>query len=378
MKRLFIIIFQNLVIIFGQSFEEDWDQGVFKTNYLSFEVTTFCSGFDIPWGMVFLPSGELLVTDISGTLWQVSKNGDTKIKIKNSPKVRYAGQGGLLDVQIHPDFNTNRFVYLSYSDISKRNRSHTTISRAVLDENSLKNFEVLFRAEEELFTNITRHYGSRIVFDKNGFLYFSIGDRGVRNEAQNISLPNGKIHRIKDNGIIPSDNPFFGQKGALHTIWSFGNRNPQGLAIHPLTGQLWESEHGPRGGDELNIILKGNNYGWPKITYGKNYSGTKITNFTHMDGMEQPELYWTPSIAVCGIQFYKGKKFKPWENNLLATSLKFERLHRVKFLDDGKIEDEIIYSAGSRVRDVEVDNSGFIYVALEDPGRIVKLSPIVD
>ena len=180
---------------------------------------------------------------------------------------------------------------------------------------------------------------------------------------------------MHDDGTIPHDNPFVNNEMALPSIWSFGHRNPQGLVIHPRTGEIWESEHGPMGGDELNIISPGNNYGWPVITYGKNYNGTIISHLTHNDGMEQPVLHWTPSIAVCGITFYEGKVFTEWKNNLFATSLKYERLHRLEILDGKVVEQEIIYDAGSRVRDVEIGPLGFIYVALEDPGRIVRFIP---
>ena len=178
-----------------------------------------------------------------------------------------------------------------------------------------------------------------------------------------------------DDGEVPADNPWFGKIGHIQSIWTYGNRNPQGMAIHPITRQIWSVEHGPRGGDELNLIKKGINYGWPVITYGINYSGTKITDITEKEGMEQPIWYWTPSIALCGMVFYEGSKFNKWNNNLLVTSLKFERLHRLVLEGDRKVDEEIIFEAGDRVRDVEIGPKGFIYVALENPGRIVGLKP---
>ena len=376
MPIIFAKIIFTFTALFSQNIDRDWDQGRYDTRLLSFQVNTFSSGYSIPWGMAFLPSGELLVSDISGSLWRVSKNGREKKQIGNSLSVYYKGQGGLLDVQVHPDFERNKLIYMCYSDIKHKNRSHTTVARAVLNDHLLENFEIIYQVPEQLFTKISRHFGSRIVFDDAGYLYFSIGDRGMRDQAQDITLPNGKIHRIHDDGSIPKDNPFYHQKGAARTIWTYGNRNPQGLAIHPITGTIWEAEHGPRGGDELNIIYKGHNYGWPVITYGINYIGTKITNFTYKEGMDQPVWHWTPSIAVCGIQFYAGEAFQPWQNNLLAASLKFERLHRVVIENGEKVDEEIIFDAGSRVRDVEVGPGGLIYVALEDPGRIVQLSPL--
>ena len=355
--------------------DTDWDVRIVNTEKVSFQVQTFIDGFEIPWGMAFLPDNRMLVTDRIGDLWIVAIDGKDKVKVIGEvPNVRSKGQGGMLDVEVHPDFNNNSYIYLSYSDDNLDNKSHTTLIRAKLVNNRLVDSQIIFRPEEKFFTKKSLHFGSRIIFDDDGFIYFCIGDRGDRDLAQNLDMPNGKMYRIRDDGTIPIDNPFYYTKGAIKSIWSYGHRNPQGLAIHPLTRQLWEAEHGPRGGDEVNIILKGHNYGWPVITYGKNYSGTIISKLTHHEGMDQPVFHWTPSIAVCGIAFYDGDQFPEWNNNLLATSLKFERLHRIELDGLNMVKDEIIFEAGSRVRDVEVGPDGMIYVALEDPGRIVKLT----
>ena len=355
--------------------DTDWDARIVNTEKVSFQVQTFIDGFEIPWGMAFLPDNRMLVTDRIGDLWIVAIDGKDKVKVIGEvPNVRSKGQGGMLDVEVHPDFNNNSYIYLSYSDDDLNNKSHTSLIRAKLVNNRLVDSQIIFRPEEKFFTKKSLHFGSRIIFDDDGFIYFCIGDRGDRDLAQNLDMPNGKMYRIRDDGTIPIDNPFYYTKGAIKSIWSYGHRNPQGLAIHPLTRQLWEAEHGPRGGDEVNIILKGHNYGWPVITYGKNYSGTIISKLTHHEGMDQPVFHWTPSIAVCGIAFYDGDQFPEWNNNLLATSLKFERLHRIELDGLNMVKDEIIFEAGSRVRDVEVGPDGMIYVALEDPGRIVKLT----
>ena len=355
--------------------DSDWDSAIYDTEKVSFQVQTFIDGFEIPWGMAFLPDQRMLVTDRIGDLWIVAKDGTDKVKVIGEvPNVRSKGQGGMLDVEVHPNFSNNSYIYLIYSDVLE-NKSHTSLTRAKLVNNRLIDSQVIFKPEEKFFTKKALHFGSRIVFDDEGFIYFSIGDRGDRDLAQNLEMPNGKMYRIHDDGTIPIDNPFYYTKGAIQSIWSYGHRNAQGLAIHPLTRQLWEAEHGPRGGDEVNIILKGHNYGWPVITYGKNYSGTIISRFTHKEGMDQPVFHWTPSIAVCGIAFYDGDQFPEWENNLLATSLNFERLHRIELDGLNMVKDEIIYEPGSRVRDVEIGPNGMIYVALEDPGRIVKISP---
>ncbi len=370
-KCLMIVIWFVFAI---KAEDSDWDARIVKTEKVSFQVETYADGFEIPWGMAFLPDNRMMVTDRIGDLWIVEKDGKDKVKVSGEiPNVRSKGQGGMLDVAVHPDFNTNSYIYLSFSDYSE-NKSHTSLIRAKLVNNSLVNSQIIFRPEEKFFTKRSLHFGSRIIFDDKGFIFFCIGDRGDRDLAQNLDMPNGKMYRIRDDGTIPIDNPFYYTKGAIKSIWSYGHRNPQGLAIHPSTRQLWEAEHGPRGGDEVNIILRGHNYGWPVITYGKNYSGTIISKLTHHEGMDQPVFHWTPSIAVCGIAFYEGSQFPEWKNNLLATSLKYERLHRVELDGMNMVKDEIIFEAKSRVRDVEVGPDGIIYVALEDPGRIVKLT----
>ena len=353
---------------------QNWDDSIEKTQKEVFRVETFAEGFDVPWGMTFLPNKDLIVSDRNGNLWRIKYNSKIKNKISGLPKVRYKGQGGLLDIEVHPDFMDNKFLYISFSDYleSNKNKSFTSIFRFKLQDNKLIDKKIIFQANNKFYSRSNIHYGIRMVFDKNRFLYFSIGDRGSRDQAQLLNYPNGKIHRLHDDGSVPMDNPFINVNNAIKSIWTYGNRNPQGLAIHPVSDIIFETEHGPKGGDELNIISPGNNYGWPEITYGKNYSGTTITKYTHKEGMEQPVIHWTPSIAVCGIDFYDSNVFKNWENNLLVTSLKFENLYRLTIKKNKVIDQEIIYSAGSRIRDVETGPDGSIYVALEDPGRIIR------
>lgn len=375
-SKIFLLFLLSSLIKAGDI--QNWDDSVEKTKKETFRVETFIDGFDIPWGMVFLPNQNLIVSDRNGSLWLVDYKEKSKTKISGVPNVRYKGQGGLLDVEIHPDFINNNYIYIGFTDYlnSKKNRTFTSIIRARLKNISLTDQKIIYKADDTFYDNSTIHYGTRIVFDDKGFLYFSIGDRGKRNQAQLLDYPNGKIHRLNADGSIPSDNPFFENNNAIKSIWTYGNRNPQGLAIHPSSSILFETEHGPRGGDELNILSSGKNYGWPEITYGKNYSGTTITKYTHKEGMEQPVIHWTPSIAVCGIDFYDGELFNNWKNNLLVSSLKFERLYRLEIDDDKVIDQEIIYEAGSRIRDVQTGPEGFIYIALEDPGRIVRFMPI--
>jgi len=364
-------------LIFTNDFQS-WDESIEQTEKEIFRVENFADDFNIPWGMAFLPDSNLLVSDKIGDLWLIDYHKKTKKQIHNMPKVKDRGQGGLLDVQIHPDFINNNYVYIGYTDYikNKQNKTFTSIIRGRLEKYNLINQKIIYKANDSFYNTKRVHYGTRIVFDKDNYLYFSIGDRGKRNQAQLLNFPNGKIHRLYDDGTIPEDNPFFNTSNAIKSIWTYGNRNPQGLVIHPVTLILYETEHGPKGGDELNILQSGKNYGWPEITYGKNYSGTTITKFTHKEGMEQPILHWTPSIAVCGIDFYDKKLFKAWENNLLVTSLKFEKLYRYEINSNKIINQEMIYNPGSRIRDVETGPDGYIYLALEDPGRIVRLVPI--
>ncbi len=372
-----MIIHYLLYIVLGTQLliADDWDSNVVTTDLESYNVELFSKGYTIPWGMAFLPDGSLLVNDISGKMYRVSQNGKRKIEIIGLPEVYYRGQGGLLDVEVDRNFQENNIIYISYSDVIDKpfkNISFTSVAMAELINGELINYTILYRANDNHYSSSPYHFGSRIAIDKK-YIYFSIGDRGKQNDAQDKFLPNGKIHRINLDGSIPVDNPFQDKNGNPSSIFCYGNRNPQGLAFDS-NGSLWELEHGPKGGDELNIIEKGKNYGWPVITYGVNYNGTKITDITHKDGMEQPIWHWTPSIAVCGMKIYEGKEFPSWNENVLVTSLKFEYLERVVVKGRKMIEREIIYEPGSRVRDVEIDLFGNIYVALENPGRIVKLS----
>ena len=374
---MIIQVFFTLVLAIQFTIADDWDSDKVSTDLETFNVELFSDGYKIPWGMAFLPDGSLLVNDISGKMYKVSQNGQRKIEIKGIPDVYYRGQGGLLDVEINPNFEENNIIYISYSDIIDKpfkNISFTAIAKAELIKDELKNFRVIYRTNDTHYSSSPYHFGSRIAIDEK-YIYFSIGDRGKQNDAQDKFLPSGKIHRINLDGSIPLDNPFLDKNGNPLSVFCYGNRNPQGLAFDS-SGRLWELEHGPKGGDELNIIEKGKNYGWPVITYGVNYNGTKITDITHKEGMEQPIWHWTPSIAVCGMKVYRGEEFGSWNGNILVTSLKFEYLERVVVNDRKMVEREIIYEPGSRVRDVEIDPIGNIYVALENPGRIVKLSSL--
>ncbi len=265
------LIINKLIIIFGILFFlipallfafniQNWDDSIEKTEKETFGVETFADGFDIPWGMAFLPNKNLIVSDRNGDLWEINYNNKNKTQISGVPNVRYSGQGGLLDVQIHPDFINNNYIYIGFTDYlkKKKKKTFTSIIRATLKNKNLTNHKIIYKADDKYYSNRTIHYGTRIVFDKEGYLYFSIGDRGNRDQAQLLNTPNGKIHRLNDDGSIPKDNPFIKNNNAIKSIWTYGNRNPQGLAIHPTSLIIFETEHGPKGGDELNVLSSGN------------------------------------------------------------------------------------------------------------------------
>jgi len=350
-------------------------QEIHQSERHSFRTETFAEGLGVPWGLAFLPDGRLLISEREGTLRIADNMGQLSAPLKNVPPVRAEGQGGLLDVSLHPQYGENGWIYLSYSHAREDGNSLTALVRATLQNDQLADLKVIYQGPSADYSGHAHHYGSRIVFDAENYLYFSVGDRGQRPEAQLLSTANGKLHRLHDDGSVPADNPFTERKDAQSSIWSYGHRNPQGIAIDPQNGQIWAAEHGPRGGDELNIITKAQNYGWPAITYGINYNGTPITDKTHDENMLQPQYYWLPSIGVCAIDFYDGDRFAHWQNNLFVASLRFERLHRLQIEDGRVLHDEIVLEAGGRVRDIETGPDGLIYLALENPGRIVRLVP---
>ncbi len=323
-----------------------------------------------PWGFTFLPDGSMLINEKEGQL--IHYKDGTKTTVANLPDIYNRGQGGLMDIELHPNYTENGWIYLTYASTSGENRGgHTAIMRAKLKDNALVENEVLYKASPN--TTSSRHFGSRIAFDDQNFLFFSIGERGNRDEnPQDISRDGGKIYRINDDGTIPNDNPFLNEPNAKTAIYSFGHRNPQGMTIHPETGEVWTHEHGPKGGDEINIIHSGKNYGWPVITYGINYVGTKITDETEREGMEQPLHYWVPSIAPSGMAFISSNKYKGWKGHLLVGSLKFQYLDLCHIKNGKVVKEERLLDGLGRVRSVEQGPDGYIYVGIEQLG-IVKL-----
>lgn len=362
----------------AQVAKPDEDQ-VVESQAHKFRLKTFVGGLETPWSLAFLPDGRMLVTELPGRLRIVENGRLLENPVSGTPRVLTAGQGGLMEVALHPDYAQNGWIYLAYSDPATnspvKDTGLTGIVRGRIKNGHWTDQQIVFAAPQSLHRPGGVHFGCRLVFDGKGYLYFSIGERGHMQDAQDITRPNGKIHRIFDDGRIPADNPFAGHSNAFATIWTYGNRNPQGLDRDPATGDLWETEHGPRGGDELNLIQKGRNYGWPIITYGMNYDGTPLGESTARDGLEQPVIHWTPSIAVCGIDFYEGKRFPKWTGNLFVSALAQQELRRVVIKDRKVVEQELLFKGIGRVRDVASGPDGLVYVILNKPDKIVRLEP---
>lgn len=342
----------------------------------SFKIDTIADGLDRPWAMNFLSDGRMLVTERSGQLRIINNGKLEEAPVKGLPKIYYEGQGGLLDVVPHPDFANNQIIYLSYSAEAaageKGKGANTALLRTRLENNELVDSKVIFKATPNVEGRV--HYGGRIAFDKSGKLFLSLGERGEKPKSQDLKSDQGKIVRLNEDGSIPQDNPFIGMKDILPEIYSYGHRNPQGLIIDPETGNIWEHEHGPQGGDELNLVERGKNYGWPAITFGIDYDNSIISEDTAKVGMEQPATYWKPSIAPCGMAYVTGKKFKDWKGDLLVGSMKFTYIERV-VLNGTKVEKkEKLFEGIGRVRDIRESADGDIYVVIES-GQVLRITP---
>jgi glucose/arabinose dehydrogenase len=344
----------------------------------AFRVDTVADDLDTPWGIEFLPDGDMLVSERPGRLRIVGRNGKVQPPVSGLPPVWVRQDGGLMDIALHPRFSENRWVYLAFSEPgdTEPGASSTRIVRGRLRDGALTEQQTIFKPSRGLYWNNNTHFGARLLFDDQGFFYFSIGDRGHMGDAQDLGSPYGKLHRVADDGKVPADNPFVGRSGAVASIWSYGHRNQQGLAVQPGSRTLWATEHGPRGGDELNRIEKGVNYGWPVVTFGMNDNGTPITDRTSQDGMQSPVVHWTPSIAVCGIAFVTGDRFTAWRGDLLVTALGGQQLRRLEIRDGRVTHQEVLIRGYGRIRDVAIGPDGLVYLAMNDPGRIVRLTPV--
>jgi glucose/arabinose dehydrogenase len=352
-----------------------------KSKLLTFKLDTWIPDVKEPYSLAFLSSKTALMTEKLGRAFLIESGKIADAPISGLPVVDTGSQAGLFDVVPHPNYARNGWIYFAYADPQKNekgeNVSLTRIVRGKLRDGAFVDQQTVYEAKREHYIKAGGvHFGGRIVFDKQGYLFFSIGERGQRDHAQMLDRPNGKIHRIHDDGRVPNDNPFARNPKALPTVWSYGHRNPQGLAIHPVTGQLYDAEHGPRGGDELNLVEKGKNYGWPVITYGMEYDGRAITDNPVREGMEQPITYWLPSIAPCGINFYAGDKFAKWKNQLFVTSLAAQELRRVELKGEQVVTQEILFKGTDkteRMRHVIAGPDGAIYVLFQN--RIARMTP---
>lgn len=364
--------------------------GVIASARHTFRLTTLTDALETPWGMAVLPDGRLLVTERPGRLRILDRDRLLDEPVGGVPPVWTRQDGGLFDVEIHPRFAQNGFVYLAFAEPREGNRSMTVVVRGRLANNQLVDQVTIARWPDEWYGVSNVHYGSRLTFDRDGLLYFSIGDRGRAESAQDLAAPVGKVHRVTEDGQPAAGNPFADRPGALATIWSYGNRNPQGFAFHPVTGELWETEHGPRGGDEVNVIRRGGNYGWPVVSFGildtwvsPALNGT-ATAATFREGMEPPVTTYTPSPGISPLLFYTGSRFPGWKNDLLVGMMRDEELRRLSIDGHRIVSEEVLFRGLGRVRDIAQAPDGSLYVALATPGasvsdttagRIVRLTP---
>ncbi len=374
--RLYVLAAASLpVVVLGFAIDR-----TYRTEQAQIHVETVAAGLEHPWGLAFLPDGRMLVSERPGRLRIVTADGVVSKPLSGLSKVDARGQGGLLDVALHPDFERNRLVYLSYAEPGNGGNS-TAVARAVLSENgsALSQLEVIFSQRPKLPS--INHFGSRLVFDGKGHLFVTLGERSegrFRDQAQDLDSHLGKIVRITPDGAVPDDNPFTGQPGALPEIWSLGHRNIQAAAIHPETGALWEIEHGPRGGDEINIAEPGKNYGWPVVSFGVNYNGSPVGRGNrHQDGMVDPLYQWTPVIAPSGMTFYTGDAFPDWRGDLFVGGLKARALVHLELDGDRVIaEERLLEDLGLRIREVVQGPDGALYLLTdEEDGEILRVGP---
>ena len=364
-KQSTIDLFAKLALISFLFFIQTTMVSAKQTHQLKQQLVVKSSS--VIWGMDWLPNGDMLYTLLHGELKLLQKGQGISQAISGLPSIAYGGQGGLLDIAIHPEYEKNGWIYLTYSKQDSEENKSIAVIRGKLKGAQFVEQEAIYTAEA--YDDGGRHFGSRLAFDHKGYLYFSIGDRGNRNSnPQDITRDAGKIYRLHDDGRIPNDNPFIKQKNAKTAIYSFGHRNPQGLTVHPDTGDLWSHEHGPRGGDEINLIKKGANYGWPLVSFGVNYSGFSFTDLTEKAGMESPRWDWTPSIAPSGMAFINSNRYPNWKGKLAAGSLKFGQLLILTVENQNVVAQQIAKDDLSRVRNVKQGPGGYLYIALDGQG----------
>lgn len=369
------------------------DPPVVESQLHKFRIVTVADGLQKPWSIAFLPSRDVLITELPGRLRIVREGVLQPEPVAGVPKVSYKRQGGLFDVALHPDFEHNQFVYLSFAKPNEDDSESTTaVIRGRFDGNQLSDVEEIFEAKA--WSESGLHFGAKLAFSHDGYLFITVGDRGVNplstprgeHPAQGLATHHGKIVRLNDDGSIPEDNPFVGRSDALPDIWSYGHRNQQGLTVHPDTGDIWSTEHGPQGGDELNLIQRGANYGWPVIGYSVNYGGERFHEDTHREGMEQPVQFWTPSIAISGLMVYSGEQFAEWDGHFFVGGLAAKQISRLPIVAGengyqvGGMERPPLLTGYARFRDIRQGPDGLIYIATDDRGGgltpVLRLEPV--
>jgi len=379
LKYFFLCCFALVFYNASKQYDATFLPEVTLANDPEITVTTIVTGNDVIWGMELLPNGDLIYGEKKGKIY--IKRGEQTIPLEGFPTVKSGGQGGFMDLKAHPNYDKNGWIYATFTSLVSEKNTEVKLVRFKVKNDKIQNVEDIFATGGgNTFNN---HYGSRIAFDKNNYLFVSIGEGGgsslggpnsTNKNAQDTKLNWGKVHRMKDNGDVPKDNPVLPGNTKPTTMFSYGHRNPQGLTLNPQTGDIWETEHGPKGGDEINIISKGVNYGWPTYSIGINYNGTTVSNDHKAEGIKEPIFTWTPSIGVCGITFINSDNFKSWKGNFLATGLAGQKLYRFVIKDNKVVEENIWMEKMGRFRNVIQGSDGAIYISLEGPGRILKVT----
>ena len=366
-----------LVMIVFSACTQAQEASVVRSEKEDFQLVTIADDLNHPWSLAFLPDGHYLVSERGGTLWRIAPDG-RKVEISGVPEVYHRGQGGLLDIVPAPDFKTSGLLYFSYAAADEKELANTEVAHAKLNlmQNRLTDVTVIFRANPKV--SGSNHWGSRLLFGPDGLLYITLGERfSYKKEAQNPHNHLGTIIRVHPDGRIPANNPFADGQDGDPKVFTYGNRNVQGIALRPDTDQIWFHEHGPKGGDEVNILKAGANYGWPAVTYGISYVGWKISDKTTAPGIEDPVLHWTPSIAPSGMAFYTGDKFPAWQGNVFVGALAHTHLRRLELHDNTVVHQEVLLEdRGTRIRDVRTGPDGFIYVLTDQlDGELLRLEP---
>lgn len=351
---------------------DDFSGEVIQSEKQNFGIDTITSNLQNPWGIVFLPDKRILITERSGSIKIVENGTLQEDTVQGVPEVYAQGQGGLLDIKLHPDYEENGWIYFTYSQPGQGG-SATTLSRAKLQGNSFTDLEELFVTDPFIDSKV--HFGSRIAFDGKGYIFISTGERGTKPNSQDLSNHHGKVLRLNEDGTAPDDNPFVNEPNAKPEIWTYGHRNVQGMVYDAENDVLWAHEHGPKGGDEVNLIEKGSNYGWPLATFGVDYDGTIISDETEIDGVKPPIHYWNPSIAPCGMALVTSDRFPNWKGNLLIGALSHQHVARVEINNREFAAEEKLLDQVGRVRVVSESPDGYIYVATEGTGLLLKLIP---